>query len=325
VVAVRAVVIEEFGPPEVLAIREVPNPTLGPEDVLVEVEFASVTFVETQIRRGHAPHPSMLPELPAVLGNGVGGAIVAAGPDVVADLVGTRVVSTTGGTGGYAELARVPAPSVLPIPDGVAMSDAVALLADGRTAVGLIERAEIRPGEIVLVEAAAGGVGSLLVQLAKRAGAFVIAAAGGAHKLELARALGADLALDYRRPSWTSEVAAAVGPSTVDVAFDGVGGRVGREAFELLARGGRLSTFGMASGSFAAISEHDLEDHGVARLPRGISEPSEMARLSARALRMAAAGELRAVIGQRVTLADAAHAHRAIEARTTIGKTLLTT
>lgn len=204
------------------------------------------------------------------------------------------------------------------------MSDAVALLADGRTAVRLLDQVGIRPGERVLVEAAAGGVGSLLVQLAKRAGATVIAAAGGARKLELACALGADVAVDYRRPSWTSEVGAAISPAGVDVVFDGVGGTIAGEAFELLARGGRLSTFGMASGSFAAISERELTDRDVTRVPRAVAEADELARLSARALSLAAAGQLRPVVGQQVPLGNAAEAHRAIEARTTVGKTLLT-
>ena len=262
----RAVVIEEFGAPEVLALREVPDPTLGPDGVLIEVEFVSVTFVETQIRRGEAPNRSMLPTLPAIPGNGVGGAIVTVGPSVDRGLVGARVVSSTGGTGGYAELASVPAGAVIPVPDRLAMSDAVALLADGRTAVRLLDQVGIRAGERVLVEAAAGGVGSLLVQLAKRAGATVIAAAGGARKLELASALGADFAVDYRRPSWTSEVAAAISPAGVDVVLDGVGGRIAGEAFELLARGGRLSTFGIASGSFAAISERELTERDLTRV-----------------------------------------------------------
>lgn len=323
-IEVRAVVMEEFGAPEVLALREVPNPTLGPDDVLVEVEFVSVTFVETQIRRGEAPHPSMLPTLPAIPGNGVGGAIVTVGRSIDRGLVGARVVSSTGGAGGYAELASVPAAGVIPVPDGLAMSDAVALLADGRTAVRLLDQVGIRPGERVLVEAAAGGVGSLLVQLAKRAGATVIAAAGGARKLELACALGADVAVDYRRPSWTSEVGAAISPAGVDVVFDGVGGTIAGEAFELLARGGRLSTFGMASGSFAAISERELTDRDVTRVPRAVAEADELARLSARALSLAAAGQLRPVVGQQVPLGNAAEAHHAIEARTTIGKTLLT-
>ena len=133
-----------------------------------------------------------------------------------------------------------------------------------------------------------------------------------------------NLAVDYREPSWTSEVTAAVNRGGVDVVFDGVGGRIGREAFELLLPGGRLSTFGMASGSFARISDGELIDRGVTRVPRAVAELREMASLSARALSSAAAGELRPVIGQRMPLEQAAEAHRAIEARATIGKTLLT-
>lgn len=315
--------ISEFGPPDVLKLREVEEPDLGPRDVLIEVGFSNVTFVETQIRQGRAPRRSMLPQLPAILGNGVGGTVVAVGAEVDGDLIGARVLATTGGTGGYAETVSVPAGAIISVPGEVAMSDAVALLADGRTAVGLIDRAGIRPGETVLVEAAAGGVGSLLVQLAKRAGAQVIAAAGGARKLEVARALGADIAVDYRHPSWTEAVGAAVQDRGVDVVFDGVGGSIGRDAFQLLGRGGRLCAFGMAAGSFAAISETELSDRGVTRLRGAVADAREMAALTARALAGAAAGELRPVVGQRVPLANAAEAHRAIEARATIGKTLL--
>ena len=204
------------------------------------------------------------------------------------------------------------------------MSDAVALLADGRTAVGLIDAAVIQPGETVLIEAAAGGVGSLLVQLAKRAGARVIAAAGGERKLEVARAPGADIAIDYRRPSWTKEAASFVRDGGVDVVFDGVGGSIGRDAFRLLGRGGRLCAFGMAAGSFAAISEQDVSDRGVTRTRSVGGDPRELTALTARALSAAAAGELRPVIGQKTPLANAADAHRAIEARASIGKTLLT-
>jgi NADPH:quinone reductase len=320
---VQAVVIEEFGPPEVLALREAADPRLGRGDVLVEVEFSSVTFVDTQIRSGRAPRPSMLPQLPAILGNGVGGRVVAVGAEVDGDLVGARALATTGGTGGYAQLASVPAAAIISIPAEVAMGDAVALLADGRTAVGLIDRAAIQPGETVLVEAAAGGVGSLLVQLARRDGARVVAVAGGERKLEVARALGAEIAVDYRRPSWAEEVRSAVGDYGVDVVFDGVGGSTGRDAFQLLRRGGRLCTFGMAAGSFAAISDEELTDCDVTRLRGAVADAREMAALSARALSSAAAGELRAVIGQEHPLANAAEAHRAIEARATIGKTLL--
>jgi NADPH2:quinone reductase len=320
---VKAVVIEEFGPPAVLAAQEVRDPLVGCEDLLIEVEFCNVTFVDTQIRSGRAPHPSMLPQLPAILGNGVGGTVVAVGADVDSRLLGARVVASMGGSGGYAQLASVLATATISVPAAVAMGDAVALLADGRTAFGLIDRAGIRPGETVLIEAAAGGVGSLLVQLAKRAGARVVAAAGGERKLAVTRALGADIAVDYRRPSWTEEVSSSIDHSAVDVVFDGVGGRIGREAFQLIGRGGRLCMFGMAAGSFTEIGEAELSQRRVTRLRGAVGDQREIAALTVRALSSAATGGLEAVIGQKVPLASAADAHRAIEARTTIGKTLL--
>jgi len=320
---VHAIVMEEFGPPEVLVLREVADPVCGPDEVLIEVSFSSVTFVETQVRWGRAPNPSMLPRLPAIPGNGVAGAVVALGPGVGDDVVRTRVVSTTGGTGGYAGFVSVPADGLIPIPDEVALADAAALLADGRTAVGLLDRAAIEPGATVLVEAAAGGVGSLLVQLAKRAGAVVVAAAGGEHKLDVARSLGADVVVDYAQSAWTDQVAAAVKGASVDVVFDGVGGSIGRDAFELLRPGGRLCSFGMASGSFTAVGEQELADRGVRRVVGARPGPVESRGLTARALASAAVGALRPVIGQQVPLAHASDAHRAIEARATIGKTLL--
>ena len=187
----------------------------------------------------------------------------------------------------------------------------------------MLDRVAIEPGATVLVEAAAGGVGSLSVQLAKRAGAFVIAAAGGEHKLEVARSLGADVAVDYGRGGWTEQVTAALDGASVDVVFDGVGGSIGRDAFGLLGPGGRLCTFGMSSGTFTAVSEQELAERGVTRVRGARSTPSELSGLTARALAGAAAGALRPVIGQQVPLAGAGDAHRAIETRATIGKTLL--
>jgi NADPH2:quinone reductase len=327
---VRAIVLSEFGPPELLIPQEVDEPTPGSGQVLIDVELANVTFVETQVRAGRAPHPSMLPELPAIPGNGVGGVVVAVGPGADRALIGTRVVSTTGGAGGYAERVAVTAEGIVPVPDGVSLPEAVALLADGRTAMGLIDRAALRPGETVLVEAAAGGVGSLLVQLAKAAGAHVIAVAGGERKLAVARELGADIAIDYMGEKWASEVASAatgiasnVDGAVADVVFDGVGGAVGRTAFELLRPGGRHCAFGMASGAFAAIDEAEAARRSVTLLRGAVPSPQEMTALTRAALQRAAAGELRAVIGQTFPLEHAAEAHRAIEGRATIGKTLL--
>jgi NADPH2:quinone reductase len=314
-----AVIFSEFGPPSVLTPVELPDPVPGAGQVVVQVAFASITFVETQVRAGRAPNQAMAPELPAVLGNGVGGVVSAVGVGLDPALIGVRVVTTTGGRGGYAQRCAVPAAGLIPIPDTLATADAVALLADGRTAVGLTEMADPQPDETVLVEAAGGGVGSLLVQLAVSAGARVVALAGGTRKLQVARDLGAEVAIDYLQPGWATAVRHRVGP--VDVVYDGVGGRVGRDAFGLLAPSGRYAGFGMASGSFAAVPAETRPD--VTRLAFGPVTPSRSRRLTRRALDLATAGVLHPVIGQRFALDRAADAHAAIEARATIGKTLL--
>ncbi len=139
---------------------------------------------------------------------------MAVGPGVEHDVVGARVVSTTGGTGGYTELVCVPADGLIPVPSELELAEAAALLADGRTAVGLLDLAALEPGATVLVEAAAGGVGSLLVQFAKRAGAFVIAAVGEESKLDVARSLGADVVVNYGRRPWLRGTRA--GPSEMN-------------------------------------------------------------------------------------------------------------
>lgn len=315
----RAAVLRAFGPPCNLVAETFSDPVAGAGEVLVEVELASVTFVETQLRAGCPPHPSMAPELPVVLGNGIGGVVAAVGDGVDAALLGRRVVTTTGGRGGYAELAAVDHALPIAIPAQLEMAAAVALLADGRTALMVFEAAGVNAGETVLVEAAAGGVGSLLVQLATPAGARVIAAAGSARKLDVARSLGADQAVDYSQPGWPAQT----GP--VDVVFDGVGGAIGRDAFALLRPGGRFAGFGMASGAFAGISDELAAAAGVTRV-RAIGGPRADTRsFSERSLALAAAGEITAIVGQTFALGDAAGAHTAIEARETIGKTLLRT
>jgi NADPH2:quinone reductase len=335
----EAVVLRRFGPPEELVLEELADPA-GPGDradpadragpagpgvtpgtVVISVEFASITFVETQIRAGHPPHPSMAPALPVVLGNGVGGTVAAVGPGADEALLGRRVISTTGGRGGYASRAVVDAAALIPVPPQVEMADATALLADGRTAMALAHAAAVRAGETVLIEAAAGGVGSLLVQLARHAGATVVAGVGSAGKVAAVGELGADEAVIYQSPEWADQVRTAVG--AVDVVFDGVGGQVGEAAFGLLRHGGRFMSYGMASGQFARISDAEAAARGVT-IHRGAPvSPERMRELSSAALDRAAAGRLRAVIGQAFPLAEAAAAHAAIESRATVGKTLL--
>jgi NADPH:quinone reductase len=319
----QAVVLRRFGGPGELAVAEVPDPVAGPGQAVIGVEYASITFVETQIRAGRPPVAAMAPALPVIPGNGVGGTVIAVAAGADQSLLGRRVVSTTGGSGGYAELVTVDTADVLDVPAGVAMDVAVALLADGRTAAGLAAAAAIQPGETVLVEAAAGGVGSLLTQLAAGAGARVVGAAGSAAKLAVPAQLGAAITVDYSRPAWPDEVRSKAG--AIDVVFDGVGGAIGEAAFALLRDGGRCFSFGMASGQFARISADVAAARNIS-LHRGVpATPARMRELSRAALDAAAAGNLRPVIGQTFPLARAAAAHAAIEARATTGKTLLTT
>ncbi|WP_308193346.1 zinc-binding dehydrogenase [Nonomuraea sp. MG754425] len=309
--------MERFGGPEVLRIRRLPDPVPGPGQVLVAVEYASVTFVETQVRAGAGPAARQRPPLPRVPGNGVGGRIRTAAADAGPAPVGTTVVTTTGGTGGYAELALARAEDVIPVPDGLTSRAATALLADGRTAVMLHRQAAVRPGEWVLVEAAAGGVGSLLVQLAVAAGAKVVGAAAGAAKADLVTSLGALACVDYTRADWERQVVELTGGGA-DLVFDGVGGRLGAQGMNAVRAGGRAAIFGMAGGSWTEPPEW------VTLVPDGGMPSAGQARaLSEEALALAAIGRLRPVIGQSYPLADAARAHRAIEARSTVGKTLL--
>ncbi|WP_017596037.1 zinc-binding dehydrogenase [Nocardiopsis potens] len=314
----RAVVMERFGGPEVLAVRELPDPVPEPGQVLVAVECAGITFVETQVRAGRGPAGKRSEPGPRVLGNGVGGEVVAVGSSADRELLGTTVVTTTGGTGGYAELAVARACDAIPVPEGVPLQDAVALLADGRTAVLLHRRAQVGPGEWVLVEAAGGGVGSLLVQLAAGSGAKVIGAARGSAKRELVTSLGAVAYVDYARAGWERTVVEITEGAGVDVLFDGVGGRIGTCGLSAVRAGGRVSIYGMASGEWTRPNGQVtvIADDGA-------PSPSEIRALAEEALAQAAAGRLRPVIGQTYRLAEAAEAHRAIEARATTGKTVL--
>ncbi len=316
----RAVVLREFGPPERLAVEDVPDPVASEGQALIDVEFASITFVETQLR-ARPPVPAMAPRLPAILGNGVGGVVSAVGAGADAALAGRRVVTTTGGSGGYADRVAVEAAVLIPVPEKVGLDEAVALLADGRTAIALIRAANVQPGQTVLVEAAAGGVGSLLVQLARGAGARVVAAAGGPRKVSLATRLGADVAVDYTEPGWADRVRRDTGG--VDVVFDGVGGEIGNAAFELVDRGGRFCAFGMASGAFARIAGDAAASRGISVVRGAPVTPEQMRDLSEAALGQTAVGRLRPVIGQTFPLERAADAHAAIESRATVGKTLL--
>ncbi|WP_248958221.1 zinc-binding dehydrogenase [Sphaerisporangium perillae] len=320
----RVVRVEQFGGPEVLETVEAPDPVAEPGQAVIEVAVADTLFVETQIRSGAARQwfPVVPPYVP---GGAVGGRVLAVGDGVDAGWVGSAVVAGTEGGGGYAERAVVPAEALIAVPEGLEVPDAVALLHDGVTGLAVFEAAEVKPGDWVLVTAAAGGMGILLVQLAHAAGAHVAAAARGEGKLDLARRLGADIAVDYSEPGWAERVREATGGTGADVVFDGAGGEVGQAAFAITAPGGRVSAHGAPSGGFAPIDPQDAERRGIT--VRGIQDvqfgPAEKKQLAERALAEAAAGRIRPVIGRTFPLDRAADAHAAIEAREVPGKTLL--
>jgi NADPH:quinone reductase len=326
-VLVRVVWLTEFGPPDVLVPGDAPDPEPGEGEALVSVAVAGITYIETLVRAGRSPRPDDATlSLPTILGNGVGGTVAAVGAGVDPSLVGRRVVATTGGRGGYADRAAVNADDLILVPDALELSSAVALLADGRTAVGLTRLAPPQAGEWVLVEAAAGGVGSLLVQLARNAGAKVIAAASSEPKRDLARELGGGVTVDYTDPAWPDQVRSTTGGAGLDLVFDGVGGTIGRDAFRLTKPGGRFVIFGMAGGSFTDTNPAPgAPDPGIRliTLQQFATLGASLRDLATAALAEAAAGRLKPVIGQTFPLERAADAHAAIEARTALGKTLL--
>lgn len=321
----RVVEVKRFGSPDVLVPSQAPDPTAGPGQVVIEVSVAAVDFVQTQLRQGFTPGPP-LPDPPYIPGASVAGRVCAVGHGVDPSWIGRRVIAhTASGNGGNAERAAAAVDAVILIPQGLGLPEAAALLDDGGTALGLVEVARVREGEWVLVEAAAGGVGSLLVQLARAAGARVVGAARGKRKLDLARELGADAAIDYSEPGWPERVIDATGGRGPDVVFDGVGGRIGREAFGATATGGRFSVHGAASGAATVIDTAQARERQVTVI--GIEQLQQFgAGAIARVQRMvaeAAAGRIRPVVGQTFPLDQAAVAHAAIEARAVLGKTLL--
>jgi NADPH:quinone reductase len=321
----RVIQATQFGGPEVLVPSETPDPVAGPGEVVVDVVVAPTLFVETQIRRGQAREWFPV-EPPYVPGAGVAGRVRSIGDGVDAGWVVRRVVADTR-AGGYAERVAVPANTLIAVPDGLGLREAAAVLHDGRTAMRLAAVAEIRPGEWVLVTAAGGGLGALLVQLAQAEGAHLIGAARGKQKLDLAVELGAEVVVDYSESGWTERVLDATGGAGVDVVFDGAGGEIGLAAFGVTAAGGRFSAHGAPSGGFTPIDRAEAERRGITL--SGIEDvqlsPEDGKRFAEQALAEAAAGRIRPVIGQTFPLERAADAHAAIEARDVIGKTLLLT
>jgi NADPH2:quinone reductase len=319
----RAILLHEFGPAGNLRYEETADPVPGPGQVRVKVGAAGVHLIDTTLRKGVQMGPLPLPDLPHIPGREVAGIVDGLGAGTDPGWLGKRVVAHLGAaSAGYAELAVADAASLHEIPADLSEESAVALIGTGRTAMWVLELAALDPQDVVLVPAAAGGLGTLFVQYAREAGVTVIGAAGGPAKTAQVRALGADLAVDYTAPDWAQRVRDWLGDRTVSVVLDGVGGQVGRTALDLIGPGGRIILFGWSSGRPAEVTSEELQDRRVTTIqalgPAMTQRPGGIRGLEDEAF---AAG-LRPLV-QVFALKDAAAAHAALESRGTVGKVVL--
>ncbi|GAB0102964.1 zinc-binding dehydrogenase [Nocardia sp. JMUB6875] len=327
----RVVEAKEFGGPEVLAVTEAPDPVAGPGEVVVAVAAADVMFLDTTLRSGWAANFFPV-EPPFVPGGAVAGTVESVGAEVDSSWIGKRVATPTAASGiggglpigGYAEKALARVDTLAVVPDELSFVQAAALAHDGRTALAVTDRAAIEPGQWVLITAAAGGLGTLFIQLARAAGARVVAAARGEAKLALAQRLGADEVVDYSRADWADKVRERTGG--VQVVLDGAGGEIGRAALSAVTPGGLLIAYGNSAGGFAAVDAEAVAAQGITVVPLlEIATPdTDWRALHDRAQAEAAAGRLDVVVGQTFPLDQAAAAHTAIGSRAAVGRTILT-
>ncbi|MGW1066688.1 zinc-binding dehydrogenase [Streptomyces aureus] len=323
----HAIRLHAFGPADNLVHERTEDPEPGPGQVRIAVAAAGVHLLDTALREGMTGGPAPRPVLPTVPGREVAGTVESLGEGVAGLWLGRRVVAHLGfAPGGYAELAVTDVERLHEIPGNLDFAQAVAMIGSGRTAMGIVQFAEFGPAEVVVVPAAAGGIGTLLVQYAHHAGATVVGLAGGPEKVALARANGADHAVDYTDPGWPKEVRTQLGGRAATLVLDGVGGAVARDTVALLGPGGRHLVFGW-SGEGVRNGSPYLVD-GVSEqvlgpvMMRRAGGPDPVRTLELRALAEAASGRLAPVI-TRFPLAEAASAHRALENRATIGKVVL--
>jgi len=319
----KAIRIDGFGGPEVLRLADVPDPSPGPGQIAVRVEAAGLNFVDVYHRTGLYPNP--LPFVPGMEGAGV---VAEVGPGVAAWREGDRV-AWTGFLGSYAGRVLLPADRAVAVPLGMSTDTAAALMLQGLTAHYLCTSTyPLKKGDTCLVHAAAGGVGLLLVQMAKRRGARVIGTVGTEAKAALAREAGADEVVLYTREDFLEAVKRLTGGRGVDVVYDSVGKATAEKSLDCLVPRGMMVFFGNASGPVPPIDPLVLSRKGSLFLtrPNLVHYIADRASLEARAadvLGDAAGGRLRVRIDRTYPLAEAAEAHRALEGRQTAGKVLL--
>lgn len=320
----KAIRIEQIGGPSVLRVVGVPVPSPKPGEVLVKHAAIGVNFIDTYHRTGLYPI-----RLPSGLGMEGAGTVEAVGEGVTRFAQGDLVAYASGPIGAYSEFHVVSADRAVQLPIGVSAEIGAAALLKGMTAEFLLRRCySVQPGQTVLVHAAAGGVGSILVQWAKVLGAKVIATVGSEDKAMRARALGADHTILYREEDVAAEVRKITGGVGVPVAYDSVGAATFEGTLGSLARRGLFVSYGNASGPAPAIEPGRLSRMGSLYLTRptlfDYAATTEELDASAAALfGVVGSGQVRIDIGQTFPLEEAQRAHEALEARDTVGASLL--
>ncbi|MFD5692975.1 zinc-binding dehydrogenase [Streptomyces rubiginosohelvolus] len=330
----HAVRLHTFGPAENLVYERTEDPVPGPGQVRIAVAAAGVHLLDTVLREGEAgPFPAPV-GLPTVPGREVAGTVDSVGEGTDPGLLGRRVVAHLGmAPGGYAELAVTEADRLHEIPEGLDAAAAVAMIGTGRTTLGILGFTPLGPDSVVVVTAAAGGIGTLIVQYARNAGATVIALAGGPAKVARATENGAGLALDYTHPDWPLRAREYLDTAGLraTVVYDSVGGTTARAAVGLLGPGGQHVVYGwsgegLRNGEPLTFTAAELAERSITSTsvlgPKMIERGGGLRALETRALAEAAAGRLRPAV-QRFPLAEAAAAHRALETRGTMGKVVL--
>lgn len=320
----RAVVAQRAGGPEVLEVVERPVPRPGPGEVLIRHAAIGLNFIDTYHRTGLYPVT-----FPMVLGVEAAGTVEAAGAGVSRFRPGDRVGYAPAPSGGYAEFSVRSADRVVAVPADIPLDLAAAALLKGMTAEFLLRRTfHVKHGDVVLIHAAAGGVGSILVQWAKALGATVIGTAGSQAKLELVGRLGADHLLLTEQPDLADRVREITGGRGVPVVYDSVGKTTFDASLASLARRGLMVCFGNASGPPPAVEPLRLSRGGSLFLTRPtlhdyVATPEELDASAAAVFEVLGAGQVKVEIGQRFPLAEARAAHEALEARKTTGSTVL--
>ncbi|HWX25320.1 MAG TPA: quinone oxidoreductase [Vicinamibacteria bacterium] len=319
----RAIRVKEFGGPEVLTLEEIPLPSPGPGQVLVKVEAAGLNYIDVYHRTGL--YPNALPFTPGVEGAGT---VAAVGPSVTGLDVGDSVAWASA-MGSYADQVLAPAAQLIRLPEGLDTRSAAAVMLQGMTAHYLTGSTyPLKPGDTCLVHAAAGGVGLLLVQMAKERGARVIGTVSTEEKAALAREAGADEVIRYTQQDFLAEVKRLTNGRGLNVVYDSVGQTTFEKSLDCLSARGMLVLYGQSSGPVAPFSPGLLSQKGSLFLTRPTiahyvaDRPSLEARASS-VLGAVASGRLKVRIDRTFPLAQAAEAHRTLEGRKTTGKVLL--